>query len=91
MATAVLETGLVLPLIQIVAQTYGWEITASTEYREGFRFVVSGALTDQTESIVAEQYWMVALRFPTCFRDVMPMFMFPVIYVVTENTRGHHC
>jgi signal transduction histidine kinase len=34
------EAGMILPNLQMLARTHGWEVTVDTEYQQGFRFVV---------------------------------------------------
>jgi signal transduction histidine kinase len=40
------ETGMILPNLEMLVRTQGWDVTLDTDYRDGFRFVVSGANTD---------------------------------------------
>jgi len=44
------DTGMSLPNLRMLARTQGWEITLDTEYTNGFRFVVSGVITDRVRA-----------------------------------------
>jgi len=39
------QSGLPLPNLRLLAETHGWEPTIDTDYRDGFRVVVSGRTT----------------------------------------------
>ncbi|MBV0900502.1 sensor histidine kinase [Haloarcula salina] len=39
------QSGLPLPNLRLLAETHGWEPTIDTDYRDGFRIVVSGRTT----------------------------------------------
>jgi light-regulated signal transduction histidine kinase (bacteriophytochrome) len=40
------DTGMILPNLEMLARTQRWKVTVDSEHRDGFRLVVSGAITD---------------------------------------------
>ena len=54
-ATTGSTTGMALPNLRMLARTHAWEVAVDTEYETGFRFVVSGAVTEKTPSVSTDQ------------------------------------
>ncbi len=49
------DAGMILPNLQMLARTQGWEATVDTDYDDGFRLVVSGATTARAGATTHEQ------------------------------------
>ncbi|WP_299266338.1 histidine kinase N-terminal 7TM domain-containing protein [Halorientalis sp.] len=49
------DAGMILPNLEMLVRTQGWDVTVDLEYDDGFRFVVSGASTDPTAAAMHDQ------------------------------------
>jgi signal transduction histidine kinase len=49
------DTGMILPNLEMLVRTQGWDVTVDLEYGDGFRLVITGAPTDLTASVTGDQ------------------------------------